>query len=480
MSTAASILLGFSLYAAALALIGFACGVRRPHSDLTLGGRRLNRYLVAIAAASAGNSGFIMTGAVGLGYAYGLKWVLLPLAWFLGDLAFWHSQPSKLNNLARTTDARSIPGLLAGGVDGISLPLRRIIGLLVVAVAGLYACSQFIASGKMFGSFTGIDPRLGVSLTLLVVGLYSITGGFRATVWSDVLQMLVMVLTTAGVITVAITRQLPIGDLLTSLKAVSSDFLSLTGTMSAGALLGFVAGWASAALGFGLSQPHLVLMYMAGKSPQETLSAKWTYMALLQFTWIGMTVFGVLARPMIAQIDDPETTLAHFCLQFCWLPFTIIAFAGVFSAIASTVDALVISSVGTLIDDVFHLQNRPAVFRAVSVGFVITAALCSLLLPADVFGTAALAVSLLACSIGPLVLLKLNLGHLRPGLLLSLLLFNVGLAVSWRVFGLSNIINEACPAMTLALLLLFILRRKPPIPARTSVPAPVLASAANE
>src|SRR5579871_4911089 len=136
MSISTWILIGFAIYAVILALIGYVCGKTRPGDDLVLGGRNLNRYLVAIAAMSAGNRGFIMTGAVGLGYAYGVHWLLLPLAWLAGDLIFWISQPSKLNALAQRSHARSIPALLAAdtAITKTTVALRRLIGIVVVGV----------------------------------------------------------------------------------------------------------------------------------------------------------------------------------------------------------------------------------------------------------------------------------------------------------------------------------------------------------
>lgn len=462
MSISTWILVGFGIYAVILALIGYVCGKTRLGDDLVLGGRNLNRYLVAIAAMSAGNSGFIMTGAVGLGYAYGVHWLLLPLAWLAGDLVFWISQPSKLNALAQLSHARSIPALLAADTakSKMTVALRRLIGIVVVGVALIYACSQFVAAGKVFSSFTGINFTVGVILTCVIVGYYCVAGGFRATVWTDVLQGILMVITTILVITVALAKQPNLTELKHSLQAVSPTFLSLTGTMSIGAIIGFVAGWACAAFGFGLSQPHLVLMYMAGKSPEETLKARWFYIFLLQFTWMGMTLFGVLARPLLEGISDPETTLAHFSTKFCGVFGSILIFNGAFSAIASTIDALVVSSTGTLVDDVLQTNDRRKIFRWLSFGFVVVSAASVSLLPQSVFGIASLAVSLLACTIGPLVMLRLCLHSLSPKVTLWLLLINLLIATLWRTFGLSASVNEACPAIFLGLIVLLILKRR--------------------
>lgn len=44
-----------------------------------LADQRLNRWLVGLSAGATANSGFIVTAAVGLGYQFGVQWLMLPL-----------------------------------------------------------------------------------------------------------------------------------------------------------------------------------------------------------------------------------------------------------------------------------------------------------------------------------------------------------------------------------------------------------------
>jgi sodium/proline symporter len=81
-------------------------------SEEDLAGRSLNKWLVGLSAGTTGNSGFIVTGAVGLGYAGGARWLLLPLGWLLGDLIYWSLFPDRVNRLAREAKATTLPELL--------------------------------------------------------------------------------------------------------------------------------------------------------------------------------------------------------------------------------------------------------------------------------------------------------------------------------------------------------------------------------
>src|ERR1700744_5218802 len=81
-------------------LIAFATSARSKRSDKDddLAGRHLNKWVVGLSAATTGNSGFIVTGAVGLGYVGGVHWLFLPLSWLLGDIVFWSIFPARLND----------------------------------------------------------------------------------------------------------------------------------------------------------------------------------------------------------------------------------------------------------------------------------------------------------------------------------------------------------------------------------------------
>src|SRR5689334_12271291 len=87
-----------------LATFVVACLGRRDSrrvTSATLTEQRLNRWLVGLSAGATANSGFVVTGAVGLGYTFGAQWLLLPLSWLLGDLLFWSVFPNRINATGR-------------------------------------------------------------------------------------------------------------------------------------------------------------------------------------------------------------------------------------------------------------------------------------------------------------------------------------------------------------------------------------------
>src|SRR5258708_6133139 len=104
----------FSVLGFVVALLG-----RRDSKRVTsaaLAEHRLNRWLVGLSAGATANSGFVVTGAVALGYTFGAQWLLLPLSWLLGDLLFWLVFPNRINATGRAVNATTMTDVIVHGM----------------------------------------------------------------------------------------------------------------------------------------------------------------------------------------------------------------------------------------------------------------------------------------------------------------------------------------------------------------------------
>jgi Na+/proline symporter len=115
--------------------------------------------------------------------------------------------------------------------------------------------------------------------------------------------------------------------------------------------VGFIGGFAAAAIGFGLGQPQIVSRYLVGRDPQETQAAKWIYIGFVQYTWIVMTVFGVILRGLMPDIADPEAGLSLFFQAHIFSIATGIIVADIFATIAATSNSLLIAMAQSLKHD---------------------------------------------------------------------------------------------------------------------------------
>src|SRR6201996_122120 len=139
-----------------------------------LAGRSLNRWMIGLSAATTGNSGFIVTGAVGLGYAGGAQWLLLPLGWLIGDIIYWTIFPDKLNRLAHESKAVTLSELLTFDLSGITAKIISVlVALILIVFLSVYTSSQWLAGEKFLGGvfhITSLTALLGFGS---VIVLYS-------------------------------------------------------------------------------------------------------------------------------------------------------------------------------------------------------------------------------------------------------------------------------------------------------------------
>jgi sodium/proline symporter len=140
----------------AVALIGRRHS--RRVSSAALSEQYLNRWLVGLSAGATANSGFVVTAAVGLGYSFGVQWLLLPLSWFLGDLLFWTLFPHRINATGRTVKAATMTDVIVDGMKARSQSgFKQSISVLIVLCLGAYISAQWLAGEKFLQGAFGFD-----------------------------------------------------------------------------------------------------------------------------------------------------------------------------------------------------------------------------------------------------------------------------------------------------------------------------------
>jgi len=448
-------LLSFSVFVVVFLGVGALAAKRSAHTDVDylLGSRSFGAWFVGLSAGATGNSGFIMLGAVGLGYTMGLSGVIMGFSWFLGDLVFWSFFPARFNRIARDRDCKTIPELLSSGIPGRgSVAIRQFAGVLIVVLIGAYTAAQFSAAAKTLNVFFDLDMNIGIIISALAILAYCTTGGLRASLWTDVVQAIIMLGITTGMLIAAYIAAGGFAVLYEGLNAIDPSLTKFTGKFTAWTLLAFVLGYASAGFGFDISQPQVLVRLLAGKSPEEASKAKWIYLLFIQYTWLCMTLFGLCARILIPGVEDPEQALPIYAFQNFdpWLVGVVLA--GIFSAIASTADSQVLVLSSSLAIDVApgFYQKMSARFgvryqQAVTVVVGTLAALAAIFFSSGVFVMIIFALSTLASSLGPAMF---NVILKRPTNTLAIaacMTAGLATAVGWRMLGYNDTLNESLP-----------------------------------
>jgi Na+/proline symporter len=447
------------IFVAALALTFGGAALARHHTRQARQAEgaahlKLNKWLVGLSAGTTGNSGFVVTGAVGLGYLHGAYWLLLPLGWLLGDAVFWYVFPARLNALGRKSGANTLTRLVTWGLEGrLAGILTVLLSLLILLGLGGYTVAQWLAGQKFLAGAFGLPGPAALALFGLMIIGYSVVGGFRGSVYTDTVQAFIRLGGTVLALGAVTYGAHAMGEVFwANLQAAGPGFLDLTGGKGLASAGGFALGFAGAAVGFGLGQPQMVARYLAGKSPQETRDAWWIYIGFIQFTWLAMTVFGLVLRGVMPGIPDPEAGLSVFFGSHLGAVATGLIAADVFATIASTSNGIVVAMAQTLFYDLAPRLRLKLPFAAwtLLVGAVTLAA--ALASGGSVAGIILGGIGFMSAALATPVLIKtLGLRHSGASLLAATLV-GAGAATVWLVMGLDGAFNAAGIGMAAGLL----------------------------
>ena len=456
-------IVSFAIFLAIFLWIGAIASKSSDHTeeDYLLGNRSFGKVFVGLSAGATGNSGWIMLGAVGAAYSVGISALLMPLAFFFGELTFWSFFPDKINRFSQKHNSQTIPEFLGSGIR--QRQGRRIVTLIVALITiifiGAYTAAQFAAAAKTLDVFFGVDQRLGAIIAAACILVYCVTGGLRASIWTDVVQAFVVLLVCFGMLLTAIIAGGGVGEIISQLNALDPNLLNITAGTTSLTLLASIVGFYFFGLGFDISQPQILVRLLAGRSPQEVKQARWVYLAYVYSTWTSMVLFGVVARVLIPSINDPEQALPFYAMEN-FPPFLVgIVLAGVFSVIASTADSQILVCSSALARDVspsFHrkMSRKYGVkyeqFMTLLVGII--AVIATLSISSTVFSLVLFASGAVAGSLGPamvIILLKMPTNYKALSITM---LAGLSTCMIWSYLGWSNILSEVFPGFVVALL----------------------------
>ncbi len=423
----------------------------------SLSGQRLNKWLVGLSAGATANSGFVVTAAVGLGYSDGARWLLLPLAWLAGDILFWIVFPQRINRVGAEAQARTLTDVVVRGLPASPRRvLQVVIGSITLVCLGGYVSAQWLSGQKFLTGAFGFGSVVSLLVFAAVIVVYSSLGGFRGSVYADSLQAVIRVVgTLIAVVALWVVASRNEVAFWANLQGAGPEFLRLIPANGLLAAIASSAGFAAAALGFGLGQPQMVTRYLAGASPRETQQAWWIYMLFVQSTWIAMTAFGVALRGVMPGLADPEMGLSIFHREMTGPIVTGIIAADIFATIAATSNSILVAMAQTVAVDLQHSRvTRETGHRDLWLPIAVLGAgtmILSLSLHSSVKDLALSSVGILGAGLAPAMIIRVLRWRHTPLSLLCTVLGGFASATLWKYGGYNDVINEAAPGIIVGL-----------------------------
>ncbi len=429
------------VYKIALVLIGVVAN-RRTHDaeDFFLGGRGLGPWVAAISASASSSSAWTLLGVSGAAYAWGLGALWIAPACIGGFVINWYVLGPRLRRLSLADGSLTITDVLAGppGSPG-STAIRRVCTAIVLLSLLAYVAAQFQGAGKTFHETFAMSTPAAVLLGAGIIVLYTLLGGFWAVSITDTLQGLVMA---GAAIIVPIAALAAVGGpsgLMAGLSSVpTAGYDSLTRGMPPAAAAGFVVGLLGIGLGYP-GQPHVVNRFMAIRDERSVVQGRRIAITWAVIMYAGMLLVGWCARVLLPELADKE--VAFIQTTRALLPPVVagVMIAAVLSAVMSTADSQLLVAASSVAHD---LRGKDASTHAAAplrrtriVVVVLSAVAVALALfgSQEIFSRVLFAWTAMGAAFGPLLLVRVVGGPVRPGARLA----SIGLGFSLSVLAYS-------------------------------------------
>ena len=430
--------------------------------DYYLASRSVAPWLVGLSAVATNNSGYMFIGVIGYTYSVGLSAGLLMLGWILGDLLASLLVHKKLRRLAQQYNESSYISVLHQWAWFDGSRFRIVAALIALVFLLAYAAAQLVAGGKALQVLLHWPSWSGAVLGAVLVMLYCLAGGIRASIWTDAAQSLVMV-SAMGLMLVSLVKSLGGLDAVMSGLEAIPGFLSVT---SAEVLLPgywgvliFFGGWLIA--GFSVvAQPHIMVRFMALNDERGFVRTRiWYYLWFLVF-YAMATAVGMLARLYLPDTAgfDSELALPSIALELLPPVLVGLVLAGIFAATISTADSLLLSCSSFLSQDLFPRQFASRYGIKIATLLVTLAALgWALLNRQSVFALVIFSWAMLGACFLPIILLLLMRVSITETKALVAMLLGCGSVLGWHFWGKAQVLNggdlyQGAPALLICLL----------------------------
>ena len=479
MESAASVQLQGNLYSL-LAFVGYlliitAIGIftarfsSKGVREYFIGGRNMNRFVVALSAVVSGRSSWLLLGVTGMAYKIGPSAVWAVVGYILAELLLFLFYAKRLRRFSEEYDCITLPDFFAARFNDKSGLLRLTLAVVILIFMVSYVSAQFVGGGKAFAASFHIDNTSGIIITAAIVLLYTLLGGFLAVSLTDMIQAFFMIFALIILPVIAIADRGGLSILLQQLQALDPKYIDPF-AISLGTAIGF--------LGIGLGSPgnpHIIARYMSIDDPEQlrfsaVVGTVWNVLMAWGALFIGLA--GRVYFPDVSMLpgNDTENLYPVLALQHLHPVLFGVVVASIFAAIMSTADSQLLVAASSIVRDIYERiikkgrqipQKKLVLYSRLSVFLLVVFALILGMLANElVFWLVLFAWAGLGASLGPTSILSLYWkGTTRSGIFAGLITGTLVTIVWYNIPLLKNTFYELIPAFILSFIMVIVVSK---------------------
>ena len=398
--------------------------------DFYLGGRKLGPFVTAMSAEASDMSSWLLMGLPGVAYLTGLaeaSWTAIGLA--VGTYLNWLIVARRIRRYSTRLDAITVPQFFSKRWGDKQNLLSAIAAVIIIIFFIPYLASGFSACGKLFGTLFGMDYLTAMVVSAAVIVVYTVTGGFLAASFTDLVQSVIMTIALVVVLGFGVTKA-------GGMDAVMANAQSLAGYLSLANIHNPSTGGADSysflticsLLAWGLGyfgMPHILVRFMAIEdenklSLSRRVATVWVVISMAVAVFIGVVGNGMTKAGALEQLADAEPIIVRIASliseygAFAALIAGVIL-AGILAATMSTADSQLLAASSSvsqnLVGEFFKVKLDGKKNMILARGTMVVISLIAMFLARDpnssVFRVVSFAWAGFGASFGPVVLFAL-------------------------------------------------------------------------
>jgi sodium/proline symporter len=354
MQPSLTLTISFIVYTLAIVLVGLysAKFASRSTSDYLLARKGLSAWVTALSASASSESGWVTLGLVGTAFNEGLAAIWVAPGCLLGYVFNWWFMAKPIQKFSSENEVYTVPDMLVTIFKEKVLAIRTISVIVIFIMMSAYVGAQFNAAGKAFEAVFHIKYELGVLIGVLIVVIYTVSGGFRAVAWTDFVQGILMWLALVFLPILVISHAGGWSQMFATLNSYDSGLVDITSKKVGFAALGLIIGWLGIGLGYP-GQPHVLLRFMAARDQKAINTGRIVAMVWGILVFTGAVFLGLATRAVFGTMGDAEQALPIIAIQL--LPGVVagLMLAAVLAAICSTADSQLLVASSSISHDLY-------------------------------------------------------------------------------------------------------------------------------
>ena len=421
--------------------IGFFFSKKQSNlGDYYLGGRKMNKWVVALSAQASDMSGWLLMGLPGAIYLGGFSEAWIGIGLLIGTYLNWKIVAQRLRRYSQVCgDSITIPDFICNRFRDKTGASRVIAAVIILVFFTFYTASGFVGAAKLFSTIFPISYSTALWIGAAVVVSYTLLGGYMAVCWTDFIQGSLMFVAIVLVPAIVICDAGGFAATVDSLNEINPFLQSLFTNASTGKAVGFIGLVSCMAWGLGyFGMPHILVRFMSINNPAEVKGSRriamtWVAISLGAATVIGLVFHLFLKQRGLTLADvgnDPEKCFmvminSIFSNGFAARVFAGVLLSAILAAIMSTADSQLLVSASSFTNDIYRRVKKSAsnrelvmISRLAVAAVALVAAFMSMNQESDFFKAVMKMVSFawggFGAAFGPLILLALFWRRVNP------------------------------------------------------------------